>query len=326
MRLPSDRGWTGGGSLYVRVIAVALLLGMPVLAQGARPTLVPCPLDLDPDPALKRFREELHEVYQDVLRTRGGVLLPSKPETRQALKDTRREDFRESNESMGLLARNAHTMYALNVWVQYAPSGKLVLVAKVVRDGGRLVKTETVQRDKKDDKLVDVFRFLMSGLLVILKLEELPLGDEVPVEPAKADAGVASAPDAGVAEPVDAGVPFIPPPPPPLVDEGEGQRTAGKVLVGTGIAAGVAGATLGIIGLVQAGGLTPVDGNLPASQASAYRSALALRPAGLVVGCVGAALTVVGAIVWGTAPKPPVQLVIAPQSDGAMIGVRGDLP
>ena len=87
------------------MIQVAMvLLSMTALGQAQKPTLVPAPLDLQPNPALKKFEEPLRAAFIDTLREKAGVLVPTRKEVEQAFLDGKRQDCRESNECLTALA------------------------------------------------------------------------------------------------------------------------------------------------------------------------------------------------------------------------------
>lgn len=309
--------------MIVRRVAVALVVvSATALAQAPRPTVVVTPLELEPNPALTRFDKQLEDQFQSLVRDRAGVITPTKKETEHALNDLLRRDFRESKEALAQLAQKAGTLYALHVVISYSQKGVLALNGQVVRSDGKAMKRAQVQLPKGDDTIVSVGKVLALQLFKELALSSLSLTAEEPavVTPTEApDAGVPVA----VAKP-DAGVEFVPPPLPPPADEGEGQRTAGKVLVGTGAGVAAVGAVLGIIGLVQAGSVTPdSNGNIPPAQVRADATARVLKPLGLGLSAGGLALAAVGAVVWATAPAAPVKVVVVPTPGGVMVGLTG---
>jgi hypothetical protein len=131
---------------------------------------------------------------------------------------------------------------------------------------------------------------------------------------------------------VDPVKPLDPPPPlPPIIveDTGAGQRNAGKVLVfvGAGLAA-VSGIVAGVGGGIGgSAATTPIGSELVAADEMAERNLVTgrtLATVGFVGLGVGAATAAVGAILWGTAAKPPVSSVsVVPNANGAVVQLGG---
>lgn len=303
--------------------AVMLTLGAAGVGfgQAARPSLVAVPLELDPNPSLTRFDAQLRGLFHTVLEERSGALLLSKKESEAAIKDTKRQDFRESDEGLARLAEKAGTLYGLYASLEFTPKKVLVLSGRVVRDDGRLIKSAQVQLPKGEDTIVDLMRPLTMQLIEQLGLAALPSFKQAVIPPV-----VAEVPPV---KPVPDPVKIEPPPPPPLVvvDEGAGQRTAGRALVIGGGVAAVAGAVL--LGAGQAVGaqLTP-DGNrnLPLEQLPRYQTATGLSTSGIVALALGGVTAGAGAIVWALAPSAPtpVKVVLVPQPGGAMFSLQGE--
>ena len=285
------------------------------LAQGARPSLVAVPLDLDPNPSLTRFESQLKDLFHDVLEQRSGTLLVSKKESEAAIKETKRQDFRESDEGLARLAEKTGTLYSLYASLEFTPKKALVLSGRVVRDDGKLIKSAQVQLPKGSDTIVELMKPLMIQLIEQLGLSTLPTFKEAVVPPVVGDVPVKVLPD-----------PLKRDPPPPVVDEGVGQRSAGRALVIAGGGVALVGAILVVAGQVVGGGLTlDRNMNLPLDQLPAYQTATTLSTTGFVGLGAGGAAAVVGAIVWAVAPSgpTPVKVLFVPQVGGAMFSLQG---
>lgn len=299
--------------------AVVLTMGVAgvALAQGARPSLVAVPLELDPNPSLTRFDGPLKELFHSMLEQRSGTLLVSKKETEAAIKETKRQDFRESDEGLARLAEKAGTLYSLYASLEFTPKKTLVLSGRVVRDDGKLMKSAQVQLPKAGDTIVELLKPLTLQLMEQLGLSTLPSFKEA--------VGVDTPPTKLIPDPVKL---IAPPPPPPLVvDEGAGQRAAGRGLLIAGGAVAVVGAVLFGVGQAVGAGLTPDrDRNLPTTQLQTYQTASALSTVGVVGLAAGGATAAVGAIVWGIAPSgpTPVKVLFVPRAGGATFSLEGE--
>lgn len=303
--------WCRGAALAV--VCVATLAG----AQAQKPSVVATPLELDPNPSLTRFEKELQTSWFKLLDERSGALVPSRKEAEASLKETKRLDFRESDEALAKLAEKAGTLYAVFVSLQYSAKKQLVLTGRVVRDDGKLMKTARVELPKGEDTIVARFTPLAELFFAELGLAGLPTFKEA----AKVDPPqlvVKPPPE----KPVEKDPP--PPPPPPPVDTGLGQRTAGQVLVIGGAGVAVVGAVLLGAGQGIGGSLGVTQGNIPADKVNDYRTAQTLTGAGLVTLGVGAVAAAIGGVVWATAPAAPVKVTVAPMAGGAMIGLQGE--
>ena len=302
--------WTRGLCLAV---ACAASLG---LAQAAKPTVVSTALELDPNPALTRFEKELQAGYFKVFDERSGALVPSKKEADAAMKESKRLDFRDSDEALARFAEKAGTMYAVFASVQYTARKQLVLSGRVVRDDGKLIKTARVELPRGDDTLAGRITLLSELFFTELGLARLPTFKEVKT----------STPEVRV-EPVKVKLVDSPPPPPPpvaLVDTGAGQRSAGKVLVIGGAGVAVLGAVLLGVGQGIGGSLGVVSGNVPEAKVSDFQAARTLTGAGLVTLGVGAVAAAAGAVLWAIAPAPPVKVSAVPMQGGVMLGFQGE--
>lgn len=301
--------WSRGVCLALG--CVATLAG----AQAQKPSVVATPLDLDPNPALTRFEKDLQTSWFKLLDERSGALVPSRKEAEASLKETKRLDFRESDEALAKFGEKAGTLYAVFVSLQYTAKKQLVLSGRVVRDDGKLMKTARVELPKGEDTIVARFTPLAELFFTELGLAGLPTFKEVKtVEPVKPPP-----PDK-----VEKRVELPPPPPPPVVDTGAGQRAAGQVLVIGGAGVAVVGAVLFGAGAGLGGSLGVVGGNVPADKVGDWRTAQALSGAGLVTLGVGAVAAAIGGIVWATAPTAPVKVTAAPLAGGAMVGLQGE--
>lgn len=302
---------------WSRGVCLALLcVGTLAGAQAQKPSVVATPLDLDPNPSLTRFEKELQASWFKLLDERSGALVPSRKEAEASLKETKRLDFRESDEALAKFGEKAGTLYAVFVSLQYTAKKQLVLSGRVVRDDGKLIKTARVELPKGEDTIVARFTPLAELFFTELGLAGLPSFKEVKtVEPVKPPP-----PDKVEVKKVD----LPPPPPPPVVDTGAGQRTAGQVLVIGGGGVAVVGAVLLGAGAGIGGSLGVKDGNVPADKVADWRTAQTLSGAGLVTLGVGAVAAAIGGIVWATAPAAPVQVTVAPLAGGAVMGLQGE--
>lgn len=298
---------------------VALLLSSAAWAQTAKPTLAAVPLDIDPNPSLTRFEKELQSTWFKLLDESSGALAPSRRECEAAVTETKRQDFRESDEALAKLADKAGTLYAVYATLQYTVKKQLVLSGRVVRDDGKLMKTARVELPKGEFTIVQRFTPLTENFFKELGVAAYPTFKEVtPVkEPVK---------EPVVTEPIK----VIPPPPPPpvvVVDVNEGRRT-----IGTGVLVAGAGAVLigGIIAGVGCGigckvsANVDANGNLAGSDLDAAKTGRTLTGAGFAIGGVGVVAAALGAVLIGISPEPSRQIAIAPVQGGAMVQFGGN--
>ncbi len=223
------------------------------------------------------------------------------------------------------------TLYALHVSAAREPrTGSATLVARVVRDDGKLVLgplTRTEARQGTEGLEVTVTRAL-SALLQDARLASLPASREAagtvaaPVEPEKVDAGV----PAGVVAPVDAGVALTAPPPSPLAPSS--LETVGTVTLVSGAGLAVVGGIILGVGAFQASGLTIQGGAVSRAQADQAVTANTLQGVGtglLVAGGVGAAAGLVMRLVGHDAPASKMSISAAPVHGGATFTIGGSL-
>ena len=292
------------------------------LADETKPSLVTVPLDVDLDPALQKLELKLRNAYFDVLDRKSGAALVLKGETNKALLETKRQDFRESDEGVGRLAEKAGALYGMYAFYEYTPKKVLILTGRIVRDDGKLMKSAQVQQPRGKDSFEEALKVLTLKLCEQLEISKLPTAKEVvvappPVETPPVEAKKDPPPD------------FVPPPPPPMLevrDEDAGKRSAGKALFGTGVAVGVVG---GIVAGVGAGIGYGVPRNAHQQALTENDARTAATAQSLVTGgCIGAGLGVVAAIVggvmWGTAKPSPVSVSAVPTAGGGFVSVGGE--
>lgn len=306
---------------HVFVVCVASTLAF---AQPAQPSLVAAPLEVDPNPSLNKYELGMRSAYFTMVELDSGAIVTSKRETETALTETKRQDFRDSDEALAQLAQKAKTLYALHAWTDLTTGKQLTLHGRVVRDDGKAMKSAVVQLPLKGEKPDKVMKKLTKALLDQLSLGALPAQKEVvavqppPIETPPVEVKKDPPPD------------FVPPPPPPLVearDTGAGQRAAGQGLFATGLAVAAAGGIVAAIGGAVGGSVQPQQGTGFVRQAdlNSVVTGRALTTAGFIGVGVGAATAIVGAIVWGTAPaKPRTEISVTPVAGGAMVQVGGN--
>lgn len=301
-------------------VLVMCLASTVALAQPAQPSLVAAPLEVEPNPSLNKHELGMRNAYFTMVELDSGAIVTSKRETETALTETKRQDFRDSDEALAQLAVKAKTLYALHAWTDLTTGKQLTLHGRVVRDDGKAMGAAVVQAPLKGEKPDKVMKKLAKELLEQLKLGALPAQKEVAVVPPPVET-----PPVEVKK--DPPPDFVPPPPPPLVDpivrdEDAGKRSAGKALFGTGVAVGVIGGVLAGVGAGVGYGVRRDANNqvLPAGAATAT-TARTLNTAGIITAGVGAAALAVGAILWGTSKPPPATLSVAPVAGGAYVQV-----
>jgi len=308
-------------AVYVLVVASAAL-------ADTSPTVVAAPLDVHRSPS-SEVTTALQKHLRILLMKEREVLTPTPSAWDAAIVELKRQDCDVSDDCLRQLAVTSGTLYAIYAAVELdLTKTNVIAVGRIVRRDGVLMevdgqKTFRVQVLKGKDSFEATAKVALAQLVATMRLSQLSASIPVDVRPPPEH----PTPDAGVeASKPDGGVEFPPPPMPLPVDEGEGQRTAGKVFLGAGVGIAAVGAVLGIVGVVNAGAVKPVDGAIPPEQLSAYQTATVLRPTGLIVGGVGVAAAALGAILWATAPAAPVKPALVPQPGGAMFVLSGDLP
>lgn len=305
----------------MRLLVCTLALASGVAAaQSTKPMLAVVPLDLDPEPKLMQQQLPLRDAFFSELDKQSGAFVVPKREAEAALIKTQRQDFRESDESLARFAEKAGVLYALQGWVQRTPKKQLVLTARVVRDDGKVMKSAEVSRPE-GKHFVETLKLLVGDLTKQLDIGSYPLTKEVAVKPPPVET-----PPVEVKK--DPPPDFVPPPPPPLVevkDTGAGQRAAGQGLFVTGLAVAAVGGIVAGVGCAVGCAVKPQQEAVSASQLSALQTGRGLTTAGFVGIGVGAAATIVGAIVWGTAPATPSKTTVSlsPTAGGAMLQVGG---
>jgi hypothetical protein len=300
-------GWFQDGA----VVAVLLTASM-VWAQAGKPTLVPYPLDSDPNPVVKRSEEALRTVWHEVLRDRAGVIVPSRKEVDAAFIETRRQDCRESNECLAQLALKAGTLYALYASLEYTARKQVVLVGRVVRDDGKLMAAGRVELPRGQDALVDVFRVLLARLVEQLGVKDLPTFKEV----------VKPAPPVVVPPPPERVVTAAPAPMPSLEEVRNPVRVVGYVAVGAGaVAAGV-----GAIVFAGAPAVRFEGTNVVAADKALVADAQAKQRAGVVLMAVGGAVAAAGGLLWVLAPQGLTRVAVTPLAGGGVLTVGGTFP
>lgn len=300
----------------MRSLQVALvLLSLTALGQAQKPTLVPAPLELQPNPALKKFEEPLRAAFLETLRDKAGVLVPTRKEVEQAFLDGKRQDCRESNECLSSLATRAGTLYALFVEVSYTERKELVVSGRVVRDDGKLISTQSVREEKGKETILDVSRRLFIKLFEQLGLSKLPTFKEAAVV-------TPPDPDPIKVKVVPPGENLPPPPPPPAVEASvNGGRVVGWIAVGVGAAVGIAGvisfATAPVIRREPNGNIVAADASkLPATQ---FQQGLGV---GLMAGGFGVAIA--GAVMVAISKDAEsVKTTVVPMPGGAVVLVGG---
>ncbi len=290
-------------------------------AQPAQPSLVAAPLEVEPNPALNKVELGLRNTYFTMVELDSGAIVTSKRETETALTETKRQDFRDSDEALAQLAQKAKALYALHAWTDLTTGKQLSLHGRVVRDDGKAMKSAVVQLPLKGEKPEKVMKKLVKELLEQLKLGELPAQKEVAV----VQPPLETPPVEVKKDPVD----FVPPPPPPQVelkDEGAGQRSAGQGLFATGLAVGAVGGIVAAVGGAVGSGVDR-NGHNQITTAEGVRTAETARglaTAGFVGAGVGVTAAIIGAIVWGTAKPPPVKVSATPMAGGAYVQVGAE--
>jgi len=293
-------------------VLVAVTCWQSAFAQAARPSLVAVPLEVDPNPALTRFEPQLKAAFYAALEERSQTLLVSKRETEAAIKETKRQDFRESDEGLARLAEKAGTLYALFASLEYTPQKQLVLAGRVVRrDDGKLMKAARVQLPKDTDTIVELMRPLAMQFIVQLGLPALPSSKEaavtavVPVEPV-----VPRPEEVKALEPATVTV----------------TRRPLMVPALTGLGAGAVCLVTGAIVFATAGTVrTDVQQNVvrvlldDAGKVAGVRTS---QTAGVTLLAVGAALAVAGTGLYLFGPEETTTTV-APINGGAAVLMRG---
>lgn len=310
MRTPGSTWWW---------LAVGLVWAHAASAQDARPTVAPAPLELShsPEAISAEQQQQLLEDFDRLVRVT-GVRVPMPSEMAGALSAMQRQDFSESDEALAQLALMAQTLYAVHVRIDYPDAGSVVAEGKVVRsDGTRMGEPVRLERSPEASTYLQATSEALAAVLEKLALQRLPTTMPpvaAPVKPAE----VAQVPTQPVAPP---------PPPTPLVIRPEpfNQRLAGKVICVGGAAVMASGLVSLGLAASDARKLSPDERHyLPPEQTGLYGAAKAKETAGAILLGIGAATAMGGGALWLlAAPDVPVQLTIAPASDGATASLGG---
>ena len=286
-------------------LCCASLLVSSLASAQAAPAVMPFPLELKRAPPgfTKEDREALQREYTRLLRV-AGARTPDFARYDFALSDLKRQDCEREDECLVQLAKKAESLYALYASLDFTLEGAVWATGRVVRDDGK-VASPTLVVKVKEGAFKDDAQKALTELFAELKIAALPATRPVatsePVRPVALVPSIATKPEPG----------------------GEGQRTAGRVMLLGGALVAVAGGSLLLSSQVIGGGLQPdALGNLPPEQVPAFKSAQTLGTAGLVGLATGGAVAVVGAMIWGLAPGPVSVSALAAPGE-AMISVRG---
>lgn len=300
-----------------RCAGFIFLLSAAAFAQQTKPSIVLAPMKFAPDAEFKKLEgrrkavREMPEALGDrlakdffyQLERLPGITVPSKTVTNFHISNATRRDWEEADEALAKLAKAAVTRYGMYVYVSFGtdPDGGgtqgLQLLARVVSDIGRSMKTVKVFGPKKKASMRDLFKAQMARLFERLELEKLPIAIEdpsvtspmpaeelapIPVVPAQASDGV--------------GGPPHPPPHPPLVEAKRVEwspvlKPVGYVAAGVGVVAVAVGAVL----VAAAPPLrTDSSGNVYQEDWEIYGSSRAQRAAGIGLIAGGAVLGLAG--------------------------------
>jgi hypothetical protein len=300
----------------LKIWMTLVLVSGVAFAQGEKPSVAGAPLQIDPSPALTKVEKELQAEWFRLLIGNSGAIVPSRKEAEVAMADTKRLDFRESDEALAKFAEKAGTLYAVYASLQYTLKKQVVLTGRVVRDDGKLIKTARVELAKGEDTIPGIFPVLADRFFLELGLKTLPTFKEV-APPVKDP----------VKDPVKVEVKDPLPPLPPIVpiDTGKGQRTAGMaVLIGGAAVAAVGGVLMGA-GCGLGCGVTPDDkGNISNDELNRVVPGRTLMTIGVTSLAIGAGAAALGAILLATAaPEPVKQLGVVPIEGGAVVQFGG---
>jgi hypothetical protein len=308
----------------VNRLLVVVAVALSSLAQ-AQPTLTPHPIEVLTRGVSKAQLEVLQNEYRRVLT--GQVIMPANRAILSAVADLKRQDCAVSDDCLKKLAVLGGSTYAMHVSGTQDPKGNALMVARVVREDGKLmIGPVTLKEPKKGSEPIEVTMMRgLSALLGGMNFSQLPSSREVtpPSQPppvAVVDAGVVVTP----AEPVDAGVVFTMPPAPPL--EASPLKSVGTVTLIAGGSVALIGGVLFGIGKAQASGLSIKDGAVRTDQAPSAVVSNTLQGVGVSALAVGGSAAVAGLVMMLIAPAEPKKVTasVAPVPGGSMVLVGGE--
>jgi hypothetical protein len=296
------------------LVLVLGLVGAAAWGQAQRPSVVPAPLELQANPALKKLEDQLKSTFASALRERGGVLTPMKAEAEAAYAAGKRQDCRESNECLMQLAARAGTLYALFAEVGYSEKKVISVSARVVRDDGKVMGSTVVSEDKGKDTIVEVSKRLFLKAFEELALPNLPTFKEAKADP--------PTPELTKIDPplVVKELPPPPPPPPPQVTERVTSpgRIAGLVLVGAGALAAIGG----VVAIAAVPDVVNDQGNV--TDVDAFRRVQGQQAAGVGLLVGGGAVAIAGAVIAIVSKDREVtKTALVPTPGGAVLVVGG---
>lgn len=300
------------------VVSVLLICSTAVLASGAAPSFVAARLDVKRSPS-DEVSVALNRHLRILLMKEPRGVTPTPSMWDAAITEHKRQDCDQNDDCLRGLAVLAGTVYAVYAAVELdLTRTSVTAIGRIVRRDGVLVEVGGQRGFQVVLPMLQrpfnlVAAAALTELVTQMKLSELPA--TLP-----ANGVEAQKPSPPEVKPVEPPAAVVAPPQP-----GAGPL-AGKVLLGAGGAVMVAGGVVALVGQIQAGTLTPVDGNLPPSQLGAWRAAVTLRPVGVTMLGVGAAAATAGALLWLLAPGAPVQAALVPQHGGATFAVTGVFP
>lgn len=311
------------------IVAVVAVLSGLTWAQAPRPVVAQHPLALKRTPRLTAAEKSgLTAEYARLLIAHGARSVDT-AELDQAMAGLGRDDCERENACLALLAQRAHALYALHVSLdQDVTRTRVTATGRLVRDDGALVGTggrdtvaATVELGKRPfpeaakAALAQVFEQLQPGLLPTTRPVAVPVAAPVAVVAPKVDSPPAAS---VVAEPAVTSVS------PPKTSLGRtlgfvGLGAGAALLVGGGIALGLAAADSGQIKL-------DAQGNLPEAQKDLYTGAKGKEFAGQVLLISGAAVAVAGGLMTLLSPATTTQAMVVPMRDGAVFAIGGSFP
>lgn len=302
----------------MRWVVLSLLISSIALASGASPSFIAAPLDVKRSPS-DEVTTSLNRQLRILLMKEPGGNTPTPSMWDAAIVDHKRQDCDQNDDCLRQLAVLAGTLYAVYAAVELdLTRTNVTAIGRIVRRDGAPVEVS----GERGFQVVMPLEQRAFNVVALAALTELVKQMKLSALPATLPATVAEVklqPEV---------VKVVEPPPvvitPPVVP-GSGP-VVGKVMLGTGAAIAVAGGVLALVGQLQAGTLTPVDGNLPPNQVGAWRTATTLRPVGVTMLGAGAAVAVAGTLIWALSPRAPVAAALLPQPDGFALSVAGRFP
>ena len=316
----------------MRLLALAAWLTATSIFAQTKPSLSAYPLEFAADSVFAPTQADHLKKYFSTVRDESGALTPLRSELVAAAQKNNRKTCRDDDVCLAAFAKATQSLYALGASVSVVNQTTLEIIGWIVRDDGKRIREGSVKMPLKQGDYGKALQELTRALLVELGTANLPA--------ARASAPVAEVKPVKVEEkPVQNVEPKTEPKPEPVVEKKPeiepladttnldvtkpvATQGPGKALFIGGAVGAVAGAAVFTTAVLMGTG-TVENNAVKEGSLDTFKTARTLSGVGLSVMGVGAAVAIVGGILWaGESSAPPVTVTLVPVQ-GGMVGAIG---